>query len=39
MIKQMILNFLNRKLQEKKYEVIQMKWEKIEFANLKGVGR
>lgn len=40
MIKQMIINFLNRKLQEKKYEVIRLRWEKAELENkLKGIGK
>lgn len=40
MIKQMIINFLNRKLQEKKHEVIRLRWEKAELENkLKGIGK
>lgn len=40
MIKQMIINFLNRKLQEKKHEVIRLRWEKAELENkLRGIGK
>lgn len=40
MIKQIIINFLERKLQEKKHEVIKLRWEKAELENkLKGIGK
>ena len=40
MIKQIIINFLERKLQEKKHEVIRLRWEKAELENkLKGIGK
>ena len=40
MIKQIIINFLNKRLEEKKHEVIKLRWEKAELENkLKGVGK
>ena len=40
MIKQIIINFLERKLQEKKHEVVRLRWEKAELENkLRGIGK
>lgn len=40
MIKKIIINFLERKLQEKKHEVVRLRWEKAELENkLRGIGR
>ena len=40
MIKKIIINFLERKLQEKKHEVVRLRWEKAELENkLRGIGK
>lgn len=40
MIKKIIINFLERKLQKKKHEVIRLRWEKAELENkLRGIGK
>lgn len=40
MIKQIIINFLNKRLQKKQYEVIKLRWEKAELENkLRGIGK
>lgn len=40
MIKQIIINFLERKLQEKKHEVVRLRWEKAELEHkLRGIGK